>query len=141
LIHLFVSVSATATESASGFGTTRQSIPTVADRYGLDAAGNPIGLKGFTFYTYVNGAWVTETIASGTPTAIDFVVDAMGVPRVAWVDATSVHMATRLGTTWVTESVATGGQFVINQIDLAVGPTGKVAIGVRTSNSAFVIYE
>jgi hypothetical protein len=130
-----------ATESATGFATTRQSIPTVADRYALDASGNPVGVKNLTYSRYVNGAWVNETIGTATPTAEDFVVDAAGVPRVAWIDSGGVRLATRLGSTWVTETVATGTSFALKQIDLAVGPTGKVAVAVMTSNSAFVVYE
>jgi hypothetical protein len=130
-----------ATEAATGFAAAKQSIPTVADHYGLDTAGNPIGVKNLTFYSYINGAWVSETISTATPTAEDFVVDANGVPRVAWIDATGVRLATRLGTTWFTETVASGTSFALKQIDLAVGPAGKVAIGVMTSSSAFVIYE
>jgi hypothetical protein len=130
------------TETATGFSTPQSiTIPGVSDRYALDGAGNVVSLKGLTYSTYSNGAWVSETVASGTPTAAKLVVDASGVPHVAWQDGSTIHLATRIGGSWVTETVSTGMSFATTAIDLAVGPTGKVAIAARTSTSGLAIFE
>jgi hypothetical protein len=130
------------TQTSTGF-TTPQMVPHVADVYALDGFGRLIGVKkDLTVHIYNGGVWGTSYIGSTsllTPaTAIDLVVDGAGVLRVAWSDGAGVHLATLLGFTWFTELVsATTAQ----DIDLAVGPTGKVAIGIRTTTSSFVIFD
>jgi hypothetical protein len=132
------------TQTATGFGTTPQTVPHVADVYALDATGNLVGVKKTTlaYYSLVGGtAWNTETITTAPSTvyAVDLVVDPSGVPHVAWVDGGGVHLASRIGASgWTTELVSSTASA---DVDLAVGPTGKLALGVRTSASTAIIFD
>ena len=123
----------------SGTTFTSQTITTQGpvSGYALDARGNLINAtRDLKLSTYASGVWTSETITTGTGTDNDVVVDAFGVIRVAWLDTAGVHLATKIGTTWAVEQVSTAQGF---QVKLAVGPTGKAAIGLLTGTvSTFV---
>jgi hypothetical protein len=130
-----------ATQQAGGAFGAPQVLAHAVDLFALDGDGNPIAVDGsLTVSRYLNGAWTTEKVATamGGVTGLDLVVDAYGVIRVAWGDTAGVHLATRFGSTWNAELVS-GAQ--PNNLDMAVGPNGKVAIGasVRSSSGAVTL--
>ena len=126
------------TQNGSTFSAQVVTRPAATATYGIDARGNLIAAGGdLKLYTYASGVWTNETITTGSSTSYDLVVDAFGVIRVAWLDTTGgSHLATKIGTTWSVEQVSTTPA---RTIELAVGPTGKVAIGIITSASPSVL--
>jgi hypothetical protein len=129
------------TQTATGFSAAK-SVPHVADVYALDADGTLIGVKkDLTFHAYKNGAWTSVSIggASAAATAIALVVDANSGAHVAWINSAGVYLATRVGSIWLTEMVST---MAAADVALAAGPTGKVAIGIRsTASSELVVFN
>ena len=96
----------------------------------LDATGRIVGATKSLDYMVWNGtAWRTEAIHTTTASELELHVDGFGVPRVAWIDASSqsVRLATRLNGAWVNEVVTTSNAA---HIDLEVGPTGTLAVGM-----------
>jgi hypothetical protein len=133
-----------ATQSGAGFGAP-VTVPAAGAAYALDGGGHLVGVDpSLAFHVYSGGpggTWTSEPIATATGvTALDMVIDATGAARVAWADAAGVHLATRLGpSSWSVEKVSST---TAARLDLAVGPTGKVAVGVTSATgTGFTVFE
>lgn len=92
--------------------------------------------QSLSFHTYANGAWTSEQVSSGSANKLDLVVDARGVPRIAWSDPQGIHLATRIGSVWYVELVSAQSA----DIDLSVNANGKVVIGALTP-SGFTVFD
>jgi hypothetical protein len=128
---------ATLNVGVQGSSGSPATYPNVAAIYALDSSGRIVGVDTqLKYYTWDGTAWQSQSINSATATALDMVVDANGVVRVAWTTGGALRLATKLGNGWTVETIASGSYY---SPDLEVGPTGKVAVGAVTGG--FSVFE